>query len=106
MNKLNDLSLSDLHKHAEGDIFFGDEPRLPEGIFSVTMKFLGITTIYLLRGEQANEDSEVIGRIELPLLTRGDEGPALGYRGSGLKGGYFLGAVSESMDAKMLEIIG
>lgn len=106
MNKLNDLKLSDLRKHAESDIFLGDEPRLPEDIFSVTVKILGITTIYLLRGEQKNEDSKVIGRVELPLLTRGDEGPALGYRGAGLKGGHFLGSVSESLDAKMLEIIG
>lgn len=106
MNKLNDLKLSDLRKHAESDIFFAPEPRLPEDIFSITVKVLGITTIYLLRGDQTDEDSTVIGRIELPLLTRGDEGPALSYRGAGLKGGHFLGSASSGLDDKMLEIIG
>ena len=99
-------NLKDLWNSAESDLWTHDEPALPADIFTATVKVLGITTIYILRGEQGDDLAEVIGRVELPLLTRGDEGPALGYRGAGLKGGYFLGSVSESLDAKMLEIIG
>lgn len=98
--------LKDLWSNAESDLWTHNEPNLPEDIFSATVKVLGITTIYILRGEESNDEAEVIGRIELPQLTRGDEGPALGYRGNGLKGGEFLGAATESLEAKMLEIVG
>jgi len=98
--------LKNLWNSAESELWTHDEPKLPEDVFSATLKVLGITTIYILRGEQGDMEAEVIGRIELPEMTRGSEGPALGYRGNGLKGGEFLGSVTESMDAKMLEIVG
>jgi len=99
-------NLKDLWNNAESDLWTHDEPALPADIFTATVKVLGITTIYILRGEQGNDLAEVIGRIELPLLTRGEEGPVLGYRGNGLKGGYFMGPAAEGLEAKMLEIVG
>lgn len=78
-------SYAALLKHAD----IASQPYIddstPDGHFGVTVKLLGVTTAYLLRGELGAEDATIVERTEYPEPGSGRTPNR--YVGGGLKGG-------------------
>lgn len=67
----------------------------PDGCFGLTTSVLGIMTTYLFKGELADAEAPVLGRVEVVSINAG----SLTYVGNGLKGGTFAGFRDSYEDA-------
>lgn len=62
----------------------------PPGHFIASVRMLGITTEYLIEGDEGDKKAKILGRIELSK-ERGNV-----YRGSDLKGGKYIGRIGSA----------
>lgn len=77
-------TVDEMTKLAESNIAITkSDSATPAGYFLLTVKILGIPTVYLAKGTQ--QEYVIAGRVELPT---GDA-----YKGAGIKGGSYLGRV-------------
>ena len=97
--KLRELVPGESHTYADlirsGDkgsrVVTSIDMSTPPGHFVASVRMLGITTEYLIEGDEGDKKAKILGRIEL-YKDRGSV-----YRGSELKGGEYLGRIgSES----------
>lgn len=90
-------TLNDILKSATSVVSLG--PLVAENHFTATAKILGITTVYVLKGEDVDLESTIVGRIELGTMAR----PSVTvYEGGNLKGGSFDGMAADGLQ-KALE---
>jgi hypothetical protein len=92
-------TLADIRKAAESEVRTAVDDDTPNGHFLATAKVLGITSTYLLAGDEGNPDGAIVGRVEWPAAGRQGLDSPFGYRGAGLKGGQLLGAWKGSANA-------
>lgn len=90
-------TLNDILKESTSVISLG--PLASENHFTATAKVLGIATVYVLKGEDVDLESTIVGRIELGTMARPS---ATVYEGGNLKGGTFSGMASDGLQ-KALE---
>lgn len=88
-------TLNDIRETATSVVSLG--PLAVENHFTATAKVLGITTVYLLKGEDADLEATIVGRIELGSAERSPVYAAIVYKGGNLKGGAFAGTVSHNL---------
>jgi hypothetical protein len=76
-----------------------DETQFAPELHSVFAQILGITTAYIVQGNLEDDSAEILGRVEYsPDFASAHAGAPTAYRGDGLKGGEYLGAVASFDD--------
>lgn len=87
-----------ISRSSEFALYVGaEEDVVPEGHFTAQALIVGIPTIYLLAGNQHDDNAPIVGRIEL----KGTQFTA--YKGTGLKGGGYQGQVPAGEFAEAFE---
>ena len=89
-------TLTDIRAAAESAVAVSADSSTPTGHTNAIVKFLGVTTNYLLREASSGVEDEavIVGRVELADLSSGMVHRGSFYRGSRLKGGEFLGTLN------------
>jgi hypothetical protein len=77
-------TLADIKTEASTPAATFTDHATPEGFFGTTVRFLGIVTTYLLKGDKDDLNAPIVGRVE--ILTSGISA----YKGTSLKGGLIL----------------
>lgn len=73
---------------------------VPSGCFCLMVSARGLDTVYFIEGVKYDEDSTLIGRVELPALDADEPSIAIAYKGY-KKASEFIGCFS-SLDNALL----